>query len=273
MGTALTFGAATTDRVDIGAGSSLADLDPFTIFAWVFPTGTTANRAILGSRGQGAASVRQLRLNGSGGSSGNLELRVTRATTSTSYITNTRPMNVSNTWVCVMATFDSAASPTGRIYTGTLAALLAEATYGTSTAGAGAVSAESSASHTWGNRDVGGFASAFQGRIACGLYLNRVLTLGEGLNLQFFPRLLANTKNFVLLGRNGVGTQPDLSGNGNNGTVTGATASNGPPLGWPFFRSAAEASSVIAAAPAGVTYPQLERYLRGLNRGLAMGSH
>ena len=271
MGTALTFGAATTDRVEWG--TTPADADPFSVFAWVYPTTLTTSRGIFGSRSpsSAAASVRQLRLSGTGG---NIELRVSRATTATSYISSNTPLATLNKWYCVLATFDSTASPTGKLYVGDLVTAMAEVTYGTSTAGSGAVTAEASQAHTWGNRfNSTPYAHAFQGSIACGQYHNRVLSLGEGLNLQWHPRMIAGVTAFHLLGRNGTGTQPDLSGNARNGTVTGATASNGPPLGWPFFRSAAEASSVIAAAPAGVTYPQLERYLRGLNRGLAMGSH
>lgn len=248
---ALVFASGGADRVAIGNGPGVA---PCTVLAWVYPTATTASRAIYGSRANTTAngSVLRIYFNGTGGSSGNLRLTVQRATTNTDYITSDRPMNNTNTWVCVMVTFDSAASPTGKIYWGTMSALMAESTYGTTTAGSGAVSALDNANGaTWGNRYAAGYAQGFPGRIGpCAVY-NRVFTLAEGRLWQFYPRCLSGCQAMHWLGHNGTGTQPDRSGNGWAGTVTSATAGNGPPLGSPYLRDHEEFSMAAPVAPTG----------------------
>lgn len=218
---ALTFGAATSDRVDCGSGASIDDLNPFTWLFWCYATNNTANRA-LGSKESGSNSKR-LRLSGTGGSAGNLRVEVVRATTNTDYITNDTPLGTLNTWKCVAITFDSAASAGQivNIYSGTRSVVLAESTYGTATDGSGTPSSEAAGSFYIGNR--AGLASSFQGRIAVCMIWNRALTLAELIEQQFRPHKTSGCVMFTRVGYNGTGTQPDWSGNGNAGTVTGAT--------------------------------------------------
>jgi len=66
------------------------------------------------------------------------------------------------------------------------------------------------------------------------MYFDRALSLGEIRSLQFHPRVLSGCVLYSHYGFNGTGTQPDWSGKGNSGTVTGATVSNHVPLGSPF---------------------------------------
>lgn len=257
---ALVFATGTSDRVAIGNGPGV---DPCTVLAWVYPTATTTSRGVYGSRANVAAggSVLRIFFNGTGGSAGNLRLGVQRATTNTDYITSDRPMNNTNTWVCVMVTFDSGASPTGKIYWGTMSALMAESTYGTSTAGAGAVAALDDGTNgaTWGNRYAGGYAQGFPGRIGPCAIFNRVFTLAEGRLWQFYPRLLSGVQAMHWLGHNGTGTQPDRSGNGWAGTVTGATAGNGPPLGHPYLRDHEEYSMTALVSKAMPVFRRIPR--------------
>ena len=78
---------------------------------------------------------------------------------------------------------------------------------------------------------------------------NTDLALAEIQRQQFRPHPLASTLVFCMLGYAGTGTQPDWSGNGNNGTVTGATVADHVPLGafgfqgWP---GAFTAAAVVA---------------------------
>lgn len=259
---ALTFASGGADRVAIGNGPAV---DPCTVLAWVYPTANTTSRGIYGSRANTAASASVLRVmfNGSGGAAGNIRLQVARATTTTDYITSDTPLGTLNQWVYLMVTFDSSASPTGKIYWGTMAATLKESTYGTSTAGAGAVSATDNANGaTWGNRYVGGYAQGFPGQIGPCAIFNRVFTLAEGKQWQYYPRNLAGVQAFHWLGRNGTGTQPDRSGNGWTGTVTSAAAGAGPPLGWPDLRDHDEFSITAAIAAATKARPPFQRRQR-----------
>jgi hypothetical protein len=82
------------------------------------------------------------------------------------------------------------------------------------------------------------------------------------------PRPIAGCVGFWHLGANGVGTQPDWSGNANAGTVTGATVSDHVPLG-PWFgydlpRFSRIISGVIARA-------RILGGSVGANRGLIIG--
>jgi hypothetical protein len=72
---------------------------------------------------------------------------------------------------------------------------------------------------------------SFVGRGAILALFNRVLLLPEIQAWQYRPRNLSGCVGFWRLGSNGTATQPDFSGNGNSGTVTGATVAEDPPLG------------------------------------------
>ncbi len=218
---ALTFGANLTDRVNIGSAAVIDNLNPFTWFMWLNANTITASRVFAC---KGLSGTNQ-KLCGFSGGSGNVIVQVTRASVSTQYITNTTPLSSTGTWYCLAVTFDSgaAAGQVVNIYTGTLTSPLTEATYGTATDGSGGVSSDASSNFFWGNRS--NFDLPFQGDIAIGMIFNRALSLGELKSLQWRPRMISGCVDFQILGYNGTGSQPDWSGNGNAGTVTGATQS------------------------------------------------
>lgn len=118
------------------------------------------------------------------------------------------------------------------IYLGDLSTVPTECTYGTATDGSGTVT-DDSAANLWVGNNPGG-TLAWQGRIAGVHFCDRVLTLGE-IQRQWM-RFDANANSRIIshLGFNGTGTQPDWSGSGNPGTVTGATVANHVPSGAPF---------------------------------------
>ena len=88
-----------------------------------------------------------------------------------------------------------------------------------------------------GNAYVGnspGFVDAFVGRIGFFGVWNRAMPLGEIVSHQWCPRKTSGCDALYHLGFNGVAAQPDWSGSGNTGTVTGATVSDHVPLSSPF---------------------------------------
>jgi len=227
----LTFGGTSTDRVAIGATTIIST--PFTLLAWIYATSLVNVATVFGSRDNvaGGLSVVQFRLSGT---TGNIELRVQRVTTASSYITSSTPIGT-NTWTCLAATFDSSANPVTHIYAGTLASALAETTYGTTTNGSGAVTTQDGSNpNFWGARTSGSaIGASFNGRIhTCALF-GAVLSLADCQSWQKRPRVTvgANTASrFYRLGNEGTGAQQDYAGSGVSGTVTGATQSDGAPI-------------------------------------------
>lgn len=236
---ALTFGALTSDRVQITAAASINDLDPITFLVWCFPTTLTSARA-FGWKGA-TTSRKRLILNGTGG---NVEMFVNRNTTNADYITNNTPLSSTSVWHFLAASFASASTPSIHIYHGTLTAAAAECTYGTATNGSGTVTTEAG-DFVWGNGTTN--TNAIQGSIAYAAYVNKEMSLAEVIRWQFQPRMTAETKIFTALGFAGTGAQPDWSGNGNAGMVTGATQSDHVPLG-PLFGFDTEWQGAISAA-------------------------
>jgi len=224
--TALTFGAATSDRVNHGSAASLDNLAALTAMAWVYPTTLTSSRTII-SKYRGSSSIGwRLALSGTGG---DISLEWFRTGTDMNYITSDTPLAITNAWYFVAMTADSTV---GHIYTGTLTTPVVESSYGASTAGSGSPDADGARSLFVGNVDATSPTLAFQGRIAWAAVWNRVLTREE-IQAQQFKPFCKSSDGCVLfthLGWAGTGTQPDLSGSSNNGTVTGATVSDHVPI-------------------------------------------
>jgi hypothetical protein len=228
---ALTFGAVNSDAVNIGTGASISNLNPLSYIEWVYPTSVATSAGLLFMQKGRAASGGTRRAFSFAAAGNFLRLTVDRATTDTDYIASSLALT-DNTWHCIAATFNSAASAgeVVNLYCGTLTAEMAETTYSTATDGSGAVGDDSGLAMKLGNDGAAASTSAFKGRIAIAAIFNRVLTLGELQSWQFHPRVMSGCVGFWQLGYNGTSTQPDWSGNGNNGTVTGATLSDHVPL-------------------------------------------
>lgn len=237
----LIFGGATSDVVSVAAATSINSLATKTVLLWVYVTTITTNKFFWGKNTGNFFSL--------SGTTGNIRVGADRATTDSSYITNTTPIAV-NTWTCIAFTYDNVATPPIHIYTGTVLPLI-EATYGTATDGSGAVVSDASNAMLWGNRSV--IDAAIQGRIAVGMFWNRVLTLGELRAQQFNPHMTAGCVDFKIFGFNDVSTQPDYSGNLNVGTVTGATVGPHAPLPPAFGFSGGWLGNFTAAVAAGGT--------------------
>ena len=225
----LTFGAATSDRVNHGSGSTLDNLDPFTWMAWVRPTTLTDARAIIVKDDNSGGSLKHLRLLGT---AGNVQAFTTRATQNTRYETNDTPLSALNAWVFIAVVYNSAAAANNlfHIYAGSQTVLARERTYAVTQDGSGAVTADAAGFLSVGNEGPG-YTRAFQGDIGPVEISTRALSLAEIQDHQSQPHFSGGNVLFTYEGFNGTGTQADLSGNGNSGTVTGATASTlGPPI-------------------------------------------
>jgi hypothetical protein len=225
---ALTFGANVADAVDIGSNNIIDDtpgVNAGALFAWLRFTTFTSNRGIFQKFSGGSTNFRI------SGTSGDVQFACTRATTITSYITNNTPL-VLGAWGFVAATYDPAATPTTHIYGGSLVLPATECTYGTAQDGSGAVSTNAAANGKIGNN--GGTTAAMQGDFGAFGIANRIPSLAEIRMIQrwmlewymspvIYPGLIAA----YALGANGTKVQRDLTGNKNDGTVSGPTVTRG----------------------------------------------
>lgn len=225
---ALNLGTNTSDRVDCGNGASITDLTTFSILMWVRPTTQTGSRRFW-CKGAGAnersASWRSADTN-------DVSFFVPRATTAGE--ARTAMDYGTGSWLFFAFTYSEGNGP--KVYSGTLTTAAVEATYvgGYPVVGSGATKIDNDFQLIIGNRTVASPVVAFQGDIATFMEWNRELTLGEIKQQQFRLMFTSGTVLFLELGWNGTGTQYDWSGNGNSGTVTGATVSNHVPISPPF---------------------------------------
>lgn len=245
-GYALTFGAATTDRVDCGQDASVVNLDPYTWLCWVYPTTLTAFRQIMNMAGQKLFQLFN--------TLGDIRLQVQRTSTTT-YATNDKPLAVLNQWYFVAGVFDSSATVTGHVYTGTVQKPAVESTYGTATAGSGTVTSDSAGPMVIGNRTTGD--TPVQGSVGTTAVIAAALSLQDvrywqrwTIDPNWRPDRRFSTRLFMRPGKHSGGTQIDYSGYGNHGATTGAApTTNGVPTRMTARRRALrQAGSVIAAA-------------------------
>ncbi len=226
----LVFGANTSDRVNHGSAASLDGLTAFTVLMWVYCT-TRTDLRVLVAKHTGTPLGWLLRLTGT---SGNLQFLWTRATQNLSYICTGTPIALS-TWVCVGVTMDQGASANAlarMFFGGPTTPIAAAAGYSLTQDGSGGYNSADAQDFMIGNNM--NTATAFQGSIAVVAHWNRVLTLGEMHQQQHRPHKTSGCVLLTHCGYGGTGTQPDLSGSGNNGVVTGATVGAHAPIAAPF---------------------------------------
>lgn len=248
-------GSAGTYYVDCGSGASLDDLGTVTFLAWIKPTDVTVLSAFIGKH-DGASNGWFARIR----SGGQFQIARNRATTAMS--TTTTDAGLANgVWSCIGGVLDVTGGAV-KAYTGNLTALMVE-NAGTQTVGSGAINTDASNPLVLGNRST--LSGGWDGSIGVVAVFNRVLTLEEMRSWQFNPRMLPGCVGLWMLGDNGTGTQPDLSGNGNNGTVTGATQSDNPPLRRRWGRKVLEVMYNVVAPAAGSSPYYLHYYNRLMN--------
>lgn len=218
----LVFTDASSNRVDCGSSPSVDGKTAFTALVWFWMTSLAAAQRVLVSKFRGATDEGWQFVIPS--SAAELRIEFARATTYMQYASNTTPI-VTGQWLFGAATVDQAAGTPGHLYAGSLAAAATEVGYGTSVAGSGAWSDDSARSFFIGNRDIASPNAAPGSRIAIVGYVGRVMPLEEIRRWQFDPQVVPDTAGLWPLGVAGSGTatQPDLSGNGNNGSPTGTS--------------------------------------------------
>lgn len=223
---ALNFSAG-THRVDHGSGATIDDLSTLTIVAWVRRTADVANQIVYTKGWVGTSAGILCMVEQNTGPTTNGHLRLLRGGTSFSDYQTASGRVPLNTWTCVAVAASAFATASGvDLFYGDLSTPVVEETsYFASTDGSGSYGSDAAASAL-----VGGDASTnFSGDIALVRVFNRKLTLDEIQREQYSLR--AVTTGCVIDAEfHGTGTQMDRSGTGNNGTVTGAAASDHPPL-------------------------------------------
>lgn len=270
---ALDFTGATSDRVVVSASSELNNLATLTWAGWVYRTGSTLSRNMGGKNPTSGfpAGWGPLFIHG-GASAGDVKFARWRTSDDDNAISSTNALPL-NTWRFVAFTYDEdgGAGERAQIYYGGLETTVAEeSSYNTQTNTNDATIDDSGSDFYIGN--AGNTASNFPGIIARVGYYNTKLSLEELRALQFASLPGWNRSDCVLLHDYfGTGTQTDLSGNGNDGTVTGAAAAAHVPLSnldWAPYASAAAAAS--GGAPLLQIQHQMDGGFNPLNGGFSV---
>jgi Concanavalin A-like lectin/glucanases superfamily len=220
-----------TDRVTVTANSTINSLNAWTAMMWVKPSAITAGREFF-AKSNGISTGWFARF--PGGTAGNVAVSCGRTTTSALYQTNNTPFaSTTNAWMFIAVTcnLSDSAGQIIDVYVGSTTKMATEQTYGTVTDGSGGAQNDSAIDFQWGAR---ASADAMQGDLAWGMFVNRELSLGEIRSLQFNPRYVSGCLIYHQFGFNRTGTQRNLCGSGNAGTVTGATVAPHGPFRSPF---------------------------------------
>ena len=243
---ALNF-ATTGDRVNCGSGSSLDDRTAFTWWCW-WRAAALNDFGTLMSKGPAADDRKAWFIR----SDGRFRIRVVRATLDAEANAATGTL-VTNTNTFLAATYDESDGP--RLWKGTASAVVAEVSYEVTfpIVGVGATTGDAADSLKIGTNtddDVPGVGIIS----SCGV-IDARLTAAELAVVQFNQRRPPrNSVGFWHLGWNGTGTQPDWSGNGNSGTVTGATVADHAPL--QLWRPSSGRMPAAAVGGGGGTVPR-----------------
>jgi hypothetical protein len=259
--------AGSTRRVDHGSGASIDDLAPagLTACGWVYRTSDGDNQHIFTKDGpispSGWAVINVL----VGGSQGGLRFHALRATTNNVTISAAGVIPL-NAWTFVAATYDDTLTPECDLYTGSLTALATEVSYSSTTDGSGTHTSDASANLYIGNIQRAN-TNPFRGRIANFQLYNSRLTLEQVQALQFRQWIRDSGCKLWTELHDSTATQPDLSGNSNNGTVTGATNADHVPLGLSWTQH--PMPYVVAAAPVTGWNPLLSHTRNRLLAGIA----
>lgn len=219
--------SASTDLVNCGAGASLDNLDPITVVAWALRTTPSASTRLW----QKGIATNAWNLNADLAETGTFFANLPRATTlcNVSAALKNFPGYFLNSWLYWAASLDTSAAGNNKLFIGSLTSPVSEpSAYATQTVGSGTKGNNSAADATIGNKS--NLSAVWTGSIACVGVFGRLLSLPEHRLLQLNPgpKTVAGCLQWIFVGDNNTSTQHDLSGNGNNGTVTGATQETGP---------------------------------------------
>jgi hypothetical protein len=224
----LNFTGTGGNNVNHGSDTSLDNLTNLTYLIWIKPnaTGQAAGLIAKGvSTGGGSRRSLELRNITANAIYGTVDLSTTDAAAE-----STANAYNANEWTFIGMTYNDTAKVI-KLYSGTLTSPVAEVSYSSTVTGSGTTGSNAS-----NNQFVAAYGSGTSGNpnaaISWAAIWNRVLTLDEIKQHQFRP--FCNRADgcvlFTEYGWAGTGTQADFSGNGNNGTVTGATVTDHAPI-------------------------------------------
>lgn len=217
----LLFGASSSDRVDHGSGATLDDLasgGAMGAWVWFKPT-SLSGVTVLISKEVGFAGWELVNDNGA------LRFLVTYAGATDDDATSNAAVLTNGVWNFAYGLNDQSAGQANRLFVGTLTAPATEvAGYINVTTGAGGRNSDAAAVLMVGNLDRTR-TSAPSGSIQRGGAASVAKTLAEIQDIQRLtpPQigLLSGVK--LSFDYRATGVQADYSGNGNTGTITGAT--------------------------------------------------
>lgn len=221
----MTFGANVSDVVNIGASRALDNIAPLTECVWI-------NVAALGattiySKGTAFPNRQQFLITAT-----NFSINIGRATSSA--VASATATNFTsyalNKWLFICGQADIVTASNNKIWMGDLTTSITEpSAYGSQSVGSGAQGNTTALTAFIGNDF--NLNTAPNAQIELVSICNRLLSQADMESLRLNPRLLPGMKFSMRLGDfQGTGTQLDRSGFKQNGTVTGATNSQGPRL-------------------------------------------
>jgi hypothetical protein len=232
----LKFNNANTDRVEIGSGALLDNLNAGAALMWVWiDSYVTTRRFFAKGSGETTAGTSHNLLFLDNGGNPSLRLNIARATITmqSQALLTTFAHYATGRWLCLVAMWNSAGgNGDQRLFIGTQCAPLSEASaYVTQLVGSGAVGNDASANMAFANTSGG--SVSLPGRLArIDFVRDRVPTVAEALMWQEKTKYqLPQGLPPFLLPRTVASYRPGLfgnvafdeSGNGNHGAVTGAT--------------------------------------------------
>lgn len=227
----LQFTGGDSDRVSHGT-SGLANIGVGTLMLWIYPDDVANSFRVPASKNNTLGTVGwTLYRPTADGTIFRFDL--VRATTALQIWSVTATIT-SGAWQFIGVSWNTGgANGDQRMVRGTLTTLAAEVSYATQLVGSGAQVDDTAQAYMIGNQNT---AHSIPGRIAIAtLYGGVALSVAEMQSWQFRPRVLnSSCLQFTYYGFAGTSTQPDWSGGGRNGTVTGATVADHVPLGPPF---------------------------------------
>lgn len=223
-----------SDRVNVGSKSILDQIRKGTVIAWVYPTNisSTPPPHILDKRATGQSYKAYYLDPGTG--SGVFAFEIAATDFNHTYAKSVAGSVIVNTWNYLVFSFDAIAGSTSdqKLYRGGLYSRVAEvASYHSRSGGSHSTGDDSS-----GNMSIGNVTGIDNFQTDGSLYLvgiwkNIQLPLSQIIKQQYYSKPVVAKEfcvGFWLLGKSGTSTQYDLSGNGNEGTISGATLAADP---------------------------------------------
>jgi hypothetical protein len=224
---AITLTDASADTIDCGAGVTVPASN-LTFALWTYSTGNSQNNGIMGRFEDGSDNSNEFVVR-SGAE--NIAIFFKYGTTGADARSDGGAY-VDNVWSFVAATIDSSKNP--KLYKGNLTTVVVETGYTVGPNQGVGTFTQSSNNFRIGSREPAA-NRGFGGRIGPSYFLDVTLTAAEleSLKWGFIPQR-GNLKGFWLPGFHGATNSPDLSGQGNNATITGGVVADHVPLGPPF---------------------------------------